>query len=76
MTSNQETVRCEYRQHWRSGQDVDGCQDYGLREHPHGTRDVSPYTGVTLACTREQEAVRELYSCGLRYLDMAKDDVS
>ncbi|KIP03336.1 hypothetical protein PHLGIDRAFT_77771 [Phlebiopsis gigantea 11061_1 CR5-6] len=32
--------------------------EHGLRTHPHGARAIAPYAGVTLACTREQEAVR------------------
>lgn len=30
--------------------------NHGLREHPHASRSVAPYSGVVLACTREQEA--------------------
>jgi len=29
---------------------------YGLRDHPTHTHEVSPFDGVTLACTRDQEA--------------------
>ncbi|GJE83928.1 abhydrolase domain-containing protein mpaH [Phanerochaete sordida] len=29
---------------------------YGLRAHPHANRSLAPYNGMTLACTREQEA--------------------
>lgn len=32
-------------------------QKYGLRDHPTHTHEVSPFDGVTLACTRDQEAV-------------------
>ena len=32
-------------------------QKYGLRDHPTRTHEVSPFDGVTLACTRDQEAV-------------------
>lgn len=30
---------------------------YGLRDHPTHTHEVSPFDGVTLACTRDQEAL-------------------
>jgi len=30
---------------------------YGLRDHPTHTHEVSPFHGVTLACTRDQEAL-------------------
>jgi hypothetical protein len=36
------------RSHW--------LQKYGLRDHPTHTHEVSPFHGVTLACTRDQEA--------------------
>ncbi|PSR72600.1 hypothetical protein PHLCEN_2v11524 [Hermanssonia centrifuga] len=29
---------------------------YGIRRHPYSKCSVTPYNGVTLACTREQEA--------------------
>lgn len=32
-------------------------QKYALRPHPGSYSETSPYNGVTLACTRDQEAV-------------------
>jgi len=30
---------------------------YGIRDHPTSTYEIAPYKGVTLACTRDQEAI-------------------
>lgn len=44
-------------------------QKYGLRDHPTHTHEVSPFDGVTLACTRDQEAVSQCLMHLVRWIN-------